>query len=148
MINVIYYKNHEYLPLNRSSKVCMKKGPARHTRTPPSSLHEPNIILILYFLYCPTATRFLGAQHFPIPRTSRFKLIYYLMNVVAALPVDRRRAQFFITALLQVPLSSILTVFASLQACAIARWFIRSAAIRGESDDPAYESQGRVLQSL
>ena len=30
--------------LNRSSKVCMKKGPARHTRTPPSSLSEPNII--------------------------------------------------------------------------------------------------------
>ena len=31
--------------LNRSSKVCMKKGPARHTRTPPNSLPEPNIIL-------------------------------------------------------------------------------------------------------
>ena len=43
-----------------SDKVCMKKGPARHTRTPPSSLPEPNIILILYFLYCPTATRFLN----------------------------------------------------------------------------------------
>ena len=27
-------------------------------------------------------------------------------------------------------------VFASLQAHAIARWFLRSAAIRGESDDP------------
>ena len=38
--------------LNHSSKVCMKKDPARHTRTPPSSLPEPDIILILYFLYC------------------------------------------------------------------------------------------------
>ena len=28
--------------LNRSSKVCMEKGPARHTRTPLSSLPEPN----------------------------------------------------------------------------------------------------------
>ena len=28
--------------LNRSSKVCMKKGPARQTRTPQSSLPEPN----------------------------------------------------------------------------------------------------------
>jgi hypothetical protein len=28
--------------LNRRSKVCMKNGPARHTRTPPSSLPEPN----------------------------------------------------------------------------------------------------------
>ena len=28
--------------LNRSSKVCMKKGPARHTRTPPNSHPEPN----------------------------------------------------------------------------------------------------------
>ena len=27
---------------NRSSKVCMEKGPARHTRTPLSSLPEPN----------------------------------------------------------------------------------------------------------
>ena len=44
-----YYKNHDYLPLNRISKVRMKKGPARHTRTPPSSLPEPNIILLLYF---------------------------------------------------------------------------------------------------
>ena len=31
--------------LNRSFKVCMNKGPARHTRTPPSSIPEPNIIL-------------------------------------------------------------------------------------------------------
>ena len=46
--------------LNRSSKVCMKKDPARHTRTPPSSPPEPSIILILYFLYCPTATLFLN----------------------------------------------------------------------------------------
>ena len=28
--------------LNRSSKVFMEKGPARHTRTPLSSLPEPN----------------------------------------------------------------------------------------------------------
>ena len=28
--------------LNRSFKVCLKKGPARPTRTPPSSLPEPN----------------------------------------------------------------------------------------------------------
>ena len=28
--------------LNCSSKVCLKKGPARHTRTPLSSLPEPN----------------------------------------------------------------------------------------------------------
>ena len=31
--------------LNRSSKVSMKKGPACHTRTPPSALPEPNTIL-------------------------------------------------------------------------------------------------------
>ena len=28
--------------LNRSSKVCLEKGPARHMRTPQSSLPEPN----------------------------------------------------------------------------------------------------------
>ena len=35
--------------LNSNSKVCMKKGPARHTRTPPSSLPEPNTILMYIF---------------------------------------------------------------------------------------------------
>ena len=78
--------------LNRSSNVYMKKGPARHTRTPSSSLPETNIILILYFLYCPTATRFQDAKHFPIPRTTRFEPICYLMNIVTALPAYRRRA--------------------------------------------------------
>ena len=28
--------------LNRISKVCMEKGPAHHTRSPLSSLPEPN----------------------------------------------------------------------------------------------------------
>ena len=115
----------------------MKKGPARHTRIPPSSLSEPNIILILYFIYCPTATRILSAQHFPIPRTSRSEPIYYLMNIVAALPSDCRKTQIFIAALfLKVLLSSIPTVFASLQARANARWFLRSAASHGDSDYP------------
>ena len=84
--------------LNRSSKVCMKKGPARHTRTPQSSLPEPNIILILYFLHILSNRDsvpkpiFLGAWHFPISRTSRFEPIYYLMNIVSALPADHRRS--------------------------------------------------------
>ena len=51
-----------------------------------------------------------------------FEPIYYLMNIVAALTADRRRAQFCITALLLlVPLSSIPTVFASLQARSLLR---------------------------
>ena len=70
--------------LNRSSKVCLKKSPACHTRTLPSSLPAPNIILI--FLYCPTATRFLK------PFFSRFEPIYYLLNIVTALPADHCRS--------------------------------------------------------
>ena len=105
---------------------------------------------------------FLGAQQFPIPRTLQFEPTYYLMNIVVALPTDRRGSpriaavhSFFITALfLQVPLSSIPTVFASLQAHAIARWYVfkvffyaqrRSA---GRATILAYNSQGMVLQSL
>ena len=43
--------------LNRSSKVCMEKGPARHTRTPLSSLPE---ITLFSNIYCPVATLFLN----------------------------------------------------------------------------------------
>ena len=44
--------------LNRNSKVCIKKGPARHTRTTPlSSLKEPNTF---FKVYCPVATLFLN----------------------------------------------------------------------------------------
>ena len=72
-----------------------------------------------------------------------------LMSIEAALPVDRRKAQFFITSLLlQVQLLSIPTVFASLQARAIARWFLCLAAIRGRATILAFDSQGMVLQSL
>ena len=38
-------------------KVCMKKGPARPTGTPPSSLPKPNTF---FNVYCPVATRFLN----------------------------------------------------------------------------------------
>ena len=39
-------------------------------------------------------------------------------------------------------------MFASLQAHAIVKWLLRSAAIFGESDDPAIDYYGRVLESL
>ena len=42
--------------LNRSSKVCLEKGPDRHTRTPLSSFPVPNTFSNVY---CPTATRVL-----------------------------------------------------------------------------------------
>jgi len=43
--------------LNRSSKVCMEKGPARHMHTPLSSVPEPNTF---FHLYCHIATLFLN----------------------------------------------------------------------------------------
>ena len=63
--------------LNRSSKVCLEKGPAGHTRTPLSSLPEPN-------------TFFQRILSLSIPCTSQNVPIYYLMNIVAALPAARR----------------------------------------------------------
>ena len=41
--------------LNRSFKVCLEKGPTRHTRTPQSSFPEPNTF---FNIYCPVATTF------------------------------------------------------------------------------------------
>ena len=68
--------------VNRSFKVCMKKGPACQTHTPPSSLPELNITLI-YFLYCPTATLFLN--RFSWAQSTSLYLAYHnLMNIVAA----------------------------------------------------------------
>jgi hypothetical protein len=59
------------------------------------------------------------------------------MNIVA--PADRRRSPQS-TVFYNRPLSSIPTVFTSLQARAIAMLFLRSAAIRGENENPAYDS--------
>ena len=92
--------------LNRSSKVCMKKGPARHTCTPPSSLPEPKIILIILSNRDSVPEPiFLGS-----PRRSPQSKVFYNRPLLVGPAFIKSHS-------------------------AIARWFLRSAAIRGESDD-------------
>ena len=93
--------------LNRSSKICMKKGLARHTRTPPSSLPEPKIILT--YIVQPR----LGSwTHFPgciaLPYSSHITIWTHLLfneycrrspRGSQQIAADRRSAQIFITAL-------------------------------------------------
>ena len=89
--------------LNHSSKVCMKKGLARHTHTPPSSFSKPKIILTYI-----VQQRFGSWTHFPgciaLAYNSHIMIWTHLLHnencrrsplCSPLLYADRRWAQFF-----------------------------------------------------
>ena len=129
----------------------MKKG---HAKLTSRTEHYFNIIfLILSNRDSVPEPIFLGAQHFSILRTSRFEPIYYLMNIVAALPAALRYSPLiaaehsFLTALgpALIPSHSVCLAIGSCCSEVIFTLSGDQRRVAGRATTIAYESLVRFL---